>query len=218
MEPICVEGSFEAYTDELQSFARQHDIKLPSLQKLGGQALALLSHPANAGVRYANREIATNFFTKIGMVSNDTIQPFNKIEQIGIALTRERRGHYTVKYPFEYCRTHVEKRKNMDISEEGKADFISLVKKWWLDNLVNVPDEQWQKGHLDPDIPDSSSNNLAWQPPIQGKARDRFKFSAIFGERVWPTVKELLPNFSKYYSTKEERHKIYMHLKAEFEP
>ena len=78
-----------------------------------------------------------------------------------------------------------------------------------------MPNEEWQIGHLDPTINDASEKNLAYQPPIQGKYRDRFKFDAFF-LKMWPTASELVPKINEFYTEKEQK-MIYEALKQKFE-
>jgi hypothetical protein len=67
---------------------------------------------------------------------------------------------------------------------------------------------------LDPTIADASEANLALQPPIQGKTRNRFKWDPLF-RKMWPTGKELISKMDEYY-TKEEQQIILDYLsKAE---
>ena len=58
-------------------------------------------------------------------------------------------------------------------------------------------------------------NNLAFQAPIQGKYRDRFKFDKFF-VKMWPTVNELVPKLDEYYTNNEQRI-LYNELKIKFE-
>ena len=110
--------------------------------------------------------------------------------------------------------TDVDKRKGVKISGD-RDTVINTIKKWWQDNLVGVPNEQWQVGHLDPTIADASEQNLAYQPPIQGKFRDRFKWCPLF-QRMWPTAKELIPKFNDYYTEAEQKDMLAA-LKKKFE-
>lgn len=84
-------------------------------------------------------------------------------------------------YNFPLCDlTDFNKRKNCQLSEENKNATISSIKNLYLET-----------------IPDASESNLAWQPPIQSKWRDRFKFSADF-------KKELVSKFNEYYTNSEQ--------------
>jgi hypothetical protein len=82
--------------------------------------------------------------------------------------------------------------------------------------LTDVPNDDWQVGHLDPTVADASESNLAFQPPIQGKYRDRFKWDPMF-QRMWPTGKELVSKMDEYY-TKEEQKLLLLHLSSTYPP
>ena len=206
-----MDRAFERYDRELVSFARKNNLTLPGIGTLRGQALALMSHPSNRGKVHLTRDDAVEFFNNIGRNTKDAIQAFNK--PLGLKRIKKR-GVYCLEYPFKLDTVDIEKRKDMNISGD-KDSLINSIKQWWLDNLVNVPNKNWHIGHLDPTIPDSSENNLAYQPPIQSKYRDRFKWCSKF-HRMWPTTKELLPKFDKYY-TEQEQLEIYEHLKKKFD-
>jgi hypothetical protein len=124
------------------------------------------------------------------------------------------RGLYCIQYPFETDTTDLDKRKGVSISGD-KNSFINTIKDWWKKNLIDVPNKEWQIGHLDPTINDASEKNLAYQPPIQGKYRDRFKFDAFF-LKMWPTASELVPKINEFYTEKEQK-MIYEALKQKFE-
>ena len=203
---------FDEYPTELSDFAKAHHIELPSLKSMRGQALALMAQPEVRGQYYVGRHEAVTFFKNIGMETLDAIQQFNKATGIKrIKLT----GCYCLHYPFESDTTDIDKRKGVSIRGD-KDETITIIKEWWKKNLVDVPNEAWQIGHLDPTIDDSSEKNLAFQPPIQGKYRDRFKFDSFF-LKMWPTTKELLPHMDDYYTQTEQR-AMYELLKQKFEP
>lgn len=149
---------------------------------------------------------------KINIISGDPIQAFNKTGQKGLKRI-DIKGKYCLIYPFVYDNTDVEKRKECSINGD-KDTIIEQIKQRWRDILVDVPNEQWQKGHLDPTIPESL-NNLAYQPPIQAKYKNRFKWDNMF-QQMWPTGKELIPKINDYYTEIEQRD-IYATLKKKFE-
>jgi hypothetical protein len=202
---------FEVYPADLIVFARENNIQLPPLTSMRGQALALMAQPEVRGEKYVGRDESVKFFKNIGMETTDAIQQFNK----ATGLKRLRmRGYYCLAYPFESDTTDLEKRKGVAIRGD-KNSYINTIKSWWKKNLVDVPNEEWQIGHLDPTINDASEKNLAYQPPIQGKFRDRFKFDAHF-LKMWPTASELIPKMDEFYTEKEQRF-IYEALKKKFE-
>lgn len=201
---------FDEYPRDLIEFAKVNSIALPPLSSLRGQALALMSQPEVRGKQHVGRNEAVKFFQNIGMETTDAIQQFNKAT--GVERTKTR-GSYCLEYPFVCDMTDIEKRKGVSISGERDAT-IQSIKEWWKKNLVDVPNAEWQIGHLDPTISDGSDKNLAYQPPIQGKYRDRFKFDKNF-MKMWPTASELIPKMNEYYTEKEQR-AIFESLKKKF--
>lgn len=204
---------FEEYPSDLVVFAKEHNLLkvIPKITSKKGQALALMAQPEVRGQKHLGRDEAVKFFQNIGMQTTDAIQQFNKATGLK-RLTM--RSCYCLQYPFESDTTDLDKRKGVSISGD-KNTFIDAIKAWFKKNLVDVPNDKWQIGHLDPTINDASEKNLAWQPPIQGRYRDRFKFDAFF-LKMWPTAKELIPNFPEYYTEKEQK-EMYEALKQKFE-
>tara|TARA_B110000444_G_scaffold86102_1_gene81387 strand:+ start:1017 stop:1721 length:705 start_codon:yes stop_codon:yes gene_type:complete len=202
---------FEEYHEELISFSNENNLSLIPLKSMRGQALALMSQPEIRGKQHIGREEANKFFKNIEMDTSDAIQQFNKTT--GIKRIKMR-GNYCLEYPFKCDTTDLDKRKGVSISG-NRDDYIDKLKNWWYNNLVNVPNNEWQIGHLDPTISDSTETNLAYQPPIQGKYRDRFKFDKFF-IKMWPTVNELVPKLDEYYTNNEQKI-LYNELKMKFE-
>lgn len=203
---------FEAYPSDLVAFAEENNLKLIPLTSMRGQALALMSQPEVRGQKHLGREEAVKFFDNIGMETTDAIQQFNKTTGLK---RMKMRGNYCLQYPFVCDTTDIDKRKGAAISGDKDA-AINTIKDWFKKNVVDVPNKEWQIGHLDPTTGDASEKNLAYQPPIQGKYRDRYKFDACF-LKMWPTAeKELIPNIDKYYTDKEQR-LLYEALKKKFE-
>lgn len=204
---------FEAYPEDLREFAKENDIELPTITGKRGQALALMAQPEIRGQFYVDRKTAELFFKNISMYSADVIQAFNK--STGIK-RMDVKGKYCLKYPFEADKVDIDKRKDANISGDRNL-YINTVKEWHREYIIDVPNEKWQVGHLDPTIGDSSEKNLAYQPPIQGKYRDRFKFCKSF-IKMWPTAKELVnKNKISIYYTDEEQKILYEALKKKFE-
>jgi hypothetical protein len=204
-------NKFEVFPSDLLIFANEHNIKLPPLASLKGQALALLTQPEVRGQCHVSRKEATKFFQTLGMETCDSIQPFNK----GFGLKEIKvKGKICIAYPFEKDTVNIDKRNGVHISGD-RDTAINAIKAHYQKNIIDVPNDEWQIGHLDPTINDASEKNLAYQPPIQGKYRDRFKWCPLF-QRMWPTAKELVPKFNEFY-TEKERKMIYEALKQEFE-
>jgi hypothetical protein len=173
----------------------------------------LLAQQEIRNEKYISRNEAELFFKNIGRKPGDAIQAFNK--DLGL-VRHQLRGFYCLKYPFECDLTSYHKRKNCRLSQENKDATISSIKNCYLENLINVPNSEWQIEHLDPTIRDASEKNLAWQPPIQAKWRDRFKFSADF-KKMWPTGKELVSKFDEYYTSNEQNIMLnYLRQKHDF--
>jgi hypothetical protein len=201
--PVDISGytkKLEAYPADLVTFFTENGLKLPGIESLRGQALALLAHPDNRGKRHVSRAEATEFFKKIGLETADSIQPFNKgfgLKECGV------KGKTCLAFPFEKDTVNIEKRKGCAISGD-RDEAIGIIKEYWKKNLLDQPNEKWQLGHLDPTVPDASEANLAWQPPIQGKFRDRFKWDKWF-QKMWPTGAELCSKPDAYYTKDEQR-------------
>lgn len=222
---------FDTYPADLIAFSQEHNFKLLRITTKKGQALALMAQPEVRGQKHLTPSETDQFFKNIQMETRDSIQQFNK--PFGLKRMKLPLGHYCLEYPFVLDTTDLDKRKGAAISGD-KDTKVNAVKDWWRKNLIDVPNSDWQIGHLDPTIDDASEKNLAFQPPIQGKYRDRFKFDKKF-LKMWPTAEaELIPNFDKYYTEKEqcairehlnqkmwptaekERRAIYEALKLEF--
>jgi hypothetical protein len=106
--------------------------------------------------------------------------------------------------------TDVQKRTPTNISIPGDRNAqIDSIKNWWKAKLIDVPNDEWQVGHLDPTREDGP---VAYQPPLQGKYKDRFKFDENF-HKMWPTAKELISK-PEYYYTKKELKQLLDALKA----
>jgi hypothetical protein len=203
---------FETYPADLIVFSQEHNFKLLPLTTLRGQALALMAQPEVRGQKHISRNEADQFFKNIHLETSDAIQQFNKA--FGLKRMKLPRCHYCLEYPFDLDTTDLDKRKGATISGD-KDTQVNAVKDWWRKNLIDAPNSEWQIGHLDPTIDDASEKNLAFQPPIQGRYRDRFKFDETF-LKMWPTAEvELIPKFDKYYTEKEQR-AIYEALKLKF--
>jgi len=202
---------FEAYPADLLKFCADAELKLPGIDGLKGQATALMAHPDVRGAKHLTRIATDAFFKQIGMEAGDSIQSFNK-PPCGLQLTKGR-GKYCLAYPFVIDRTDLDKRKGCAISGDREA-AIEGIKGWWRKNLVEVPSAEWQLGHLDPTVGDASESNLAWQPPLQARYRNRFKWDPLF-HRMWPTGEELVAKMGDFYTDKEQR-LLLAALKAKF--
>jgi hypothetical protein len=204
-------SKFEVYPSDLLEFVKENNLSLVPITSMRGQALALLSQPEVRGQKHLGRDEADKFFKNIGMETKDAIQQFNK----ATGLKRlKMRGLYCLQFPFESDTTDLDKRKGVSINGD-RNKYINIIKDWWKKNLIDIPNEEWQIGHLDPTIDDASEKNLAYQPPIQAKYRNRFKFDTFF-LKMWPTASELIKKFDEFYTEKEQK-EMYEALKQKFE-
>ena len=204
---------FDAYPSDVLDFMTRNNQRLPALTSLVGQAYALMSQPEVRGKFYIERDDASVFFKSIGLETADSIQPFNK-SNVALKKMDIKKGQYCLEYPYVLNTIDIDKRKGCTMNE-NRDDYINKVKKWWNDNLVNVSNDKWQLGHLDPTIPIGSSTNLAYQPPLQAKYRNRFKWDGLF-HKMWPTGDEWITNMNEYH-TEDEQKKMLVALKAKFE-
>ena len=203
--------AFTEYPQDFRTFCDANNYTTPEISNRSGQALALMAQPENRGQRYLIREDTEKFFAQLGLPKGDSIQQFNKTQVKRVP----GKGKYCLQYPFVLNEIDIKKRIGAVITGD-RNEQINAIKKWWLDNLVNVPNEDWQIGHLDPTIPDASEKNLAFQPPLQARYRNKFKWDPMF-HTMWPTAQhELIPHFDRYY-TEEEQQLIYEKLKSKFE-
>ncbi len=203
---------FEAYPADLVTFCEANNVPLKNIDSNQGQALALMAQPEVRGQQHLTRVEVELFFKQIGVKSRDAIQGFNK--SLGLKQV-DGRGIYCLEYPFVCDLTDITKRIACTIGGD-RNEKIEAVKQYWRGMLVDVPNDKWQVGHLDPTIADASEANLAFQPPIQASYRNRFKWDPLF-QRMWPTGKELISKMDEYY-TKEEQQLLRDHLsKSTFE-
>lgn len=196
---------FLQHDPEFISFCEDNNIVVPKLDTLKGQVVALLTHRNNHN-KYVNRDILEAFLSRIDMKSGDCIQLVNKTEQWGLkseSIKHEGKQHYRIPYPFEYISLHIKKRSKLVISG-SKEEKVACIKEWIQKHYIDVPVDKWEVGHRDPHKDDNTEANLVYQPPIQGRFRDRFKFDE-HGLTRYPTVKELKNNTRVYYNEDELR-------------
>ena len=190
---------FGAYPADFESECKKNNVKLPGIDSLAGQAYALMAQPEIRGQKHLGREETDAFFKNIGIPTNDSIQPFNKTSQKGL-VRLNLKNVYCLAYPFQFNMTDVQKRTPTNIAIPGDRNAqIDSIKNWWKAKLIDVPNDEWQVGHLDPTREDGP---VAYQPPQQGKYKDRFKFDELF-HKMWPTAKELISKPEDYYTKKE---------------
>lgn len=204
---------FTEYPEDFQAICDKNVIKLPGIDTEKGQAFALMAQPEVRGQLYLTRTETDKFFQQIGIHSEDSIQAFNK----AMGLKRiPGRGKYCFIYPYEVEMTDLNKRIGGGLLGADKDTLVNAIKDWWRKNLVDVPNAEWQEGHLDPTL-DTMEKNLAWQPPLQARYRNHFKWDNIF-HRMWPTAAHLIEkDFTEYYTEAEQR-ALLAALKVKFEP
>jgi hypothetical protein len=198
------EKTFKKYTDysvEFLTFCEKNSIKTPKINSIKGQVVALMTHPDNRN-KFIDRNSLEKFNKINNLNSKDIIQAINKTEQWGLKSETIRKKYYTIPFPFLYIDIHIKKRKLPKL--ENKDENINFIKEYLKHNYIDVPNDKWEIGHKDPNDPDISEEKLVYQPPIQGKFRDRFKFDD-FGLIKFPTPQELEKNFDKYYSKDEQK-------------
>ena len=172
--------------EDFTEFCITNNLKLPSINTGNGKALiAMLNTPDY----YWDRENCNKFCKKFNIDSKDSIQLFNKKEQDGFKMIGLR-GKYGIKYPYEISNKKA-MRKNFSYNgtESDKKKEIDNIKEHIKSNYIDIPYNEWQNGHKNPDTADSSNENFVLQPPIQGRYRDRYIFLDTL-TRI-PTPKEL---------------------------
>jgi len=208
----------------LTEFIQKNNIKPINKYKNGKITIryVVLSKMTNDDViksgTWFSRKALEEELEKYGLVSRDCIQTINKTEQWGLgnpeSRTVGRDIEYRFTYPFKFVDVHIKKRKingSMSLNRDEEINLIKeIIKKYYWD----VPNERWELGHRNPEIEDSSPSNLVWQPPIQGKTRDRFIFDSL-GLMKYPTPKEIARNPLKYYS-EEQLKELYDFLSNRF--
>lgn len=133
------------YDNELINLCHINNVNLPSLNTLGGKALAWMSQPhMRGGNNWIHRDeenpthnivSGSKIIDELGMQSKDVIQCFNK-ERIVRLDKSKGQGYYSLKYPFELI--DLQKRSNvkMNVLENGtKENQIKSVKKYQFNKL-----------------------------------------------------------------------------------
>ena len=162
-----------SYPEEFIKFCEDNSLTYPPISTGNGKALwAMLNTPAN----FWNRKTCDEYCSKFNITTKDSIQLFNKHEQWGIATSSERGKNY-IQIPYSLSNKHkMRKDFKFDGTVEQKYAEIDKIKSTIKADYVDVPNDQWQLGHKNPESEDSSSNNLVLQPPIQAKYRDKYVF------------------------------------------
>ena len=176
------------YSNDFVKFCQKNEIKIPNINSNIGIALSLM---LNYKSFYWNRETCNQIFNKFNIKTNDSIQSFNKINQLGIKTSSGiEKGKYYIFYP--YCVSNKYKmRRNFKYNgtKEEKNKEIDNIKSFIKENYIEVLNDSWQLGHKNPGLTDNTKNNLVLQPPIQSKYRDNYIF--INSLEKYPTPKKL---------------------------
>ncbi len=191
---------YNTYDKDFIIFCEKNNIKIPNINSIKGQVVALMTNFDNRN-KFIDRSLLEKFMSSINMNSKDIIQSINKTDQWGLMSKTIERKYYTIPFPFIYVDIHIKKRSLNKI--ENRDEKISFIKEYLIFNYINIPNDKWEVGHIDPNDSDISDEKLVYQPPIQGKFRDRFKYDSM-GLIKYPTPQELDRKFDKYYSEKEQ--------------
>ena len=190
----------EDYPQEFKQFCDDNLIIMPTTtSKIGKACLLMLHNPNN----YFDRETCNQVFKKFNIVSKDSIQPFNKIEQLGLkTYNSKNKGKYAITYPYELSKKHkMRKDFKFDGTDEQKNTEIDKIKSTIQNDYIDVPNSQWQLGHKNPESEDNSNNNLVLQPPIQGKYKDKYIFLDTLTKIPTPkTIKNLYESGKSPYT------------------
>ena len=197
------------YPEEFKEFCLSNGLKPPNISSGRGISLSImLKYPGYYWTRescdaYVNK---FNINTKRGKRSQDSIQLFNKHNQLGIQTSSgKEKGKYYIVYP--YCLSNKHKmRKNFKFngSEEEKNSEIDKIKSTIKADYIDVPNALWQLGHKNPGSIDNSTKNLVLQPPIQGKYRDDYIFIDSLTKFPMPNKLESIIEKKEIEFTREE--------------
>ena len=194
---------YTTYPDDFIYWCQVNKINPPSIKSANGFALACMLHNQNS---YFKRDECSKIMEKFNFKTSDSIQLFNKTDQWGLYSSKER-GIYYIPIPYR-----LSPKKDMRINftfngtEEDKNTKIDLIKQNIKEDYLDIPNNQWQLGHKNPNSSDNSNNNLVLQPPIQAKYRDDFIFIDTLTKI--PTPEKFIKddkNNKSYYTTEQQK-------------
>jgi hypothetical protein len=193
---------YEEFDGLFVEWTKENNIKLPTLTSFKGQVIALMTDPLFENFIF-DRKALDAFLAKLGTRSKDVIQIPNKTDQWGLVHKTYNKQYYHIPRPFQYIGVHIKKRTNFKnvADTETKAAMVAQTKDFLLKYYIDVPDDKWDLGHIDPQG-SNAADNLIMQPPIQRAYRDRFKFDE-HGLRLCPTVEEIKKNTNRYFSKED---------------
>ena len=167
--PAQLPTEYDATTRE---FIQKNNLTAPAPTSGNGKAFIAMSLVPE---KYFNRETTNQFCERFGIKTNDSIQLFNKHSQWG-PLMCPTRGKYYIQFPLTLSpKGQMRAGFKFDGTEEQKIQAIENIKADIKADYVDIPNEQWQLGHKNPEG-DNSQDNLVLQPPIQAKYRDHYIF------------------------------------------
>ena len=158
-------------------------------------------------------------------MSCDTIQTVNKCDQTHFKMCKAR-GKYAVIIPFEYppkrrIRRNLPLQVTKDLTDERKRQLVDDEKdnirqliKHLKSDYLDIPFEQWQVGHMNPDGK-QEDYNFVIQPPIQAAYRDNYIFTDCFSRLPTPQTmtsradkdplwKSILKSYRDFFQHKED--------------
>jgi hypothetical protein len=163
----------EYYPEEFKLFCEKHNLKFPQITSSNGKALSVMLKYKDY---FWDRKSCDMFVEKFSINTRDSIQLFNKHSQWGIQTSSGiERGKYYIKHPFSLSTKH-RMRKFFSYNGDDKNLEIDKIRSTIQHDYIDVPNEQWQLGHRNPNSPDNTDRNLVLQPPIQSKYRDDYYF------------------------------------------
>tara|TARA_B100000965_G_scaffold76898_1_gene61049 strand:- start:5218 stop:5883 length:666 start_codon:yes stop_codon:yes gene_type:complete len=201
------------YPEEFVNYCLTNELKFPRLTTKNGKALCAMLHTPT---KYWTRNSSNAFIQKYKIQTNDSIQLFNKHSQWGIATSIEKGKNYIL-YPYQLSNKNL-MRKNFkfDGDEDQKNTAINNIKSEIKGDYIDIPNNQWELGHKNPDSTDNTNNNLVLQPPIQGKYRDNYifidtltkiptpkKIISMYNNGYCPFIKSQLKEFRDWLNTLE---------------
>jgi len=157
------------YPTEFTEFCVKEKLKPPpKINTKTGIALSLMLHNK---YKFWNRDTCDKLVKKFNIDTKDSIQLFNKHNQIGIKTSSGiEKGKYYIIYP--YCLSNKYGLRKNNIYKGNKNSEIDKIKSTIKNDYINVPNSLWHLGHKNPNI----SGHLILQPPIQAKYKDNYIF------------------------------------------
>jgi len=202
------------YPNDFIHWCQLNKINPPSIQSANGFALACMLNNQN---NFFTRVECSKIMEKFNFKTSDSIQLFNKTDQWGLYGSKER-GIYYIPIPYK-----LSPKKDMRINftfngtNQEKNTKIDLIKQNIKEDYLDIPNNQWQLGHKNPNSGDNSNNNLVLQPPIQAKYRDDFIFINTLTKI--PTPEKFIKddkNNKSYYTTEQQKI-LYKYLHSKFD-